>query len=469
MKRLLTTAILLFFLSLCTNSIACPIDLQWDQLIKDKKYNEALIYLDNNEKQIVQNFSQFCFNYFKAETYYKLGQVEKSFAVLKPAIDSNSYSERDKRESLKAVFYAIELAESYFAENKFDESYEVANWATLRGNYPSGDYYEDNIKVEYVARLAELMGDLYVKKGNNNYAKIFYTVFDKSRYSSEITNKIAFTNGELPNYKVLNKTYSQPIIIEKSNNSEQKPISDLESVSNFLDSISIEKIKKETQPQFPTSHFQPNYIADQEDTSSLDGKDAVRSQNGYDDYVDLRFEASILNWGLGKTKEVNPEKALELCNEAIRIFPNLHRAYIDRAQANYKLGNATAAQNDFDKARQLAPFESKWIDKAKAKVEGRIYVDPDRVNTSYEYKAPTDLYNSTNSESQQAELKRQNAQAERTAKCLCCIGIGQQEIKGMYLGSKTYSVTPVNGLGISHNETVAQYGPSTYVSCRCCH
>ena len=104
MKRLLTTAILLFFLSLCTNSIACPIDLQWDQLIKDKKYNEALIYLDNNEKQIVQNFSQFCFNYFKAETYYKLGQVEKSFAVLKPAIDSNSYSERDKRESLKAVF-----------------------------------------------------------------------------------------------------------------------------------------------------------------------------------------------------------------------------------------------------------------------------------------------------------------------------------------------------------------------------
>jgi tetratricopeptide (TPR) repeat protein len=222
-------------------------------------------------------------------------------------------------------------------------------------------------------------------------------------------------------------------------------------------------------PQFATSHLQPNYIADQIDTSSLEGKDAVRSQNGYQAYVDLRFEAMTLTLGLSKTKEVNPEKALALCNEAIRIFPNLHRAYIDRGQANYKLGNKIAAQNDFDRARQLTPEEPKWIDKAIADVEGRVWVDPDRVTKTYEYSAPTVLYNSTNSESQQEELKKQNAQTQRTAKCVCCLGTSQQEIKGMYLGSKTYSVTPVNGLGISHNETVSQYGPSTFVSCRCCH
>ena len=237
-----------------------------------------------------------------------------------------------------------------------------------------------------------------------------------------------------------------------------------------LESSSIENGKTpETKPQFATSHLQPNYIADQIDTSSLEGKDAVRSQNGYQAYVDLRFEAMTLTLGLSKTKEVNPEKALELCNEAIRIFPNLHRAYIDRGQANFKLGNKIAAQNDFDKARQLTPDEPKWIDKAIADVEGRVWVDPDRVTTTYEYSAPTVLYNSANSESQQEELKKQNAQTQRTAKCVCCLGTGQQEIKGMYLGSKTYSVTPVNGLGISHNETVSQYGPSTYVSCRCCH
>ncbi len=123
--------------------------------------------------------------------------------------------------------------------------------------------------------------------------------------------------------------------------------------------------------QFATSHLQPNYIADQIDTSTINGKDAVRSQNGYDEYRDLRFEAMILTFGLGVTKEVNLKKALALSNEAIRIFPNLSRAYIDRALANYKLGNATAAQNDFDKARQLAPFDSSEIDKAQAKIEGR--------------------------------------------------------------------------------------------------
>jgi tetratricopeptide (TPR) repeat protein len=246
-------------------------------------------------------------------------------------------------------------------------------------------------------------------------------------------------------------------------------LNDEKSKNSFLESLSIENIKKEeSKPQFPTSHLQPNYIADQIDTSTLDGKDAVRSQNGYQAYDDLRFEAMILTLGLGKTKEVNPEKALALCNEAIRIFPNLHRAYVDRGQANYKLGNKIMAQNDFDKARQLAPFESKWIDKALADVEGREWVDPDRVTTTYEYSAPVNLYNYNNTEEGQEELKKQKAQAERTAKCICCLGTGVQEIKGRYLGNSTYSVTPVNGLGISHEESVATYGPSTYSPCSCC-
>jgi hypothetical protein len=76
-----------------------------------------------------------------------------------------------------------------------------------------------------------------------------------------------------------------------------------------------------------------------------------------------------------------------------------------------------------------------------------------------------------------AEIKRQNevieaknaqAKAERTAKCICCHGTGQKEVKGMYMGLKTYIVTPINGLGISHEETRATYGDSTYTTCDCC-
>ncbi|MBX9808454.1 MAG: PDZ domain-containing protein, partial [Flavobacteriaceae bacterium] len=65
------------------------------------------------------------------------------------------------------------------------------------------------------------------------------------------------------------------------------------------------------EPQFPTSHLQPNYIADQIDTSTINGNDLVRSQNGYRDYVELRFKAMILTLGLGKTKEVNLERAMD--------------------------------------------------------------------------------------------------------------------------------------------------------------
>ena len=71
-------------------------------------------------------------------------------------------------------------------------------------------------------------------------------------------------------------------------------------------------------------------------------------------------------------------------------------------------------------------------------------------------------------QNEQVDAQNAAAQAERTAKCLCCHGTGKQENKGMYLGEKTYSVTPVNGLGISHEETVSQYGASTYTTCTCC-
>lgn len=310
----------------------------------------------------------------------------------------------------------------------------------------------------------------YSVDGISPVAYIWYKSTDPVlRYSIAIcANKRA--SDWVQSYVVTNK-----IDIPKLGNSSTKTtikpkkqesdIANNDSKNKILESLSIENIKKEeSKPQFPTSHLQPNYIADQIDTSSIDGNDAVRSQNGYQAYVDLRFEAMILTFGLGKTKEVNPEKALALCNEAIRIFPNLHRAYVDRGQANYKLGNKIVAQNDFDKARQLAPFESKWIDKAIADVEGREWVDPDRVTTTYEYSAPVNLYNYNNTVEGQEELKK----LERRSKCTCCHGTGQIKKLGMYMGQVNQTTVSTDGLRTIKNESVPSYGSSTIVECSCC-
>jgi tetratricopeptide (TPR) repeat protein len=252
------------------------------------------------------------------------------------------------------------------------------------------------------------------------------------------------------------KTTSKPV--KKESNIAHQDLKNYVLEPSGIEGIDFEKLK----PQFPTSHLQPNYVADQQDWSTLDEKDIVRRQNGYEKYLELGLEARNVADGYGDPKEVNYEKAFALANEAIRIFPNLSDAYIVRGKIHLKSGNKEAAIDDFEKAKQLAPFTTRGMDKLIATAEGKEYIDPVKVNNSYEYRAPVSLYNSTNSESQN------NTQSNKSAKCICCMGTGQKEIKGMYLGLKTYSVTPLNGLGISHNETVAQYGPSRYVPCDCC-
>ncbi len=260
----------------------------------------------------------------------------------------------------------------------------------------------------------------------------------------------------------ITKTTSKPIQKEAS-------ITDEKSKNSFLESLSIENIKAtEGKPKIKAYYFEPNYVADQSDSSTLDEYDIVRRQNGYHEYLLLGLQAQNVADGYGNPNDVNYEKAFAFTDEAIRMFPNLSDAYIVRGKIYSKMGNLVAAFDDFEKARQLAPFMTKAIDKFKANAEGKEYVDPDKVSNSYQYSAPVSLYNNANSQEHQEELKKQKAQAERTAKCICCLGTGVQEIKGRYLGNSTYSVTPVNGLGISHEESVANYSDSSYVPCSCC-
>ncbi len=71
---------------------------------------------------------------------------------------------------------------------------------------------------------------------------------------------------------------------------------------------------------------------------------------------------------------------------------------------------------------------------------------------------------------QNAEIEAQNAKAksERTAKCTCCHGTGQKEIKGMYMGQESITTVSVNGLQQKSTTSVPVYGASRYVTCDCC-
>ena len=90
-----TSLFVLLFLMFFGNVAACPVDPTWGQFMKTEKYNEALSYLNNNEKEIVHNYSQFCYDYFKAESYYKLGQLEKAYTIMKAAIATNPNSHKE--------------------------------------------------------------------------------------------------------------------------------------------------------------------------------------------------------------------------------------------------------------------------------------------------------------------------------------------------------------------------------------
>jgi len=113
-------------------------------------------------------------------------------------------------------------------------------------------------------------------------------------------------------------------------------------------------------------------------------------------------------------------------------------------------------------------FQIKFVDDHTNQLNYLALAKSNKLASDISYQQYNAEVAAINKKNNEIETRNAAAQIERTSKCICCLGTGQKEIKGMYLGSKTYSVTPVNGLGISHNETVSEYGPSRYVPCDCC-
>jgi hypothetical protein len=113
-------------------------------------------------------------------------------------------------------------------------------------------------------------------------------------------------------------------------------------------------------------------------------------------------------------------------------------------------------------------FQIKFIDDHVNQLNYLALAKSDKLASDISYQQYNAKVAAVNEQNNEIERKNTAAQSERTSKCTCCLGTGKKEIKGMYLGTKTLSVTPVNGLGISHDETVAEYGPSRFVPCSCC-
>lgn len=166
-----------------------------------------------------------------------------------------------------------------------------------------------------------------------------------------------------------------------------------ETKSESLKSLSIEGVKVENaidKPKFATSNLQPNYISDQKDTSSWGNPDELHRQKGLHEYDLLIISGQKLIHGWGETKEVNYNKAIAICTEAVRIFPNLSDAYLTKGQAYSKAGNTTEAQKNFEKAKELAPYKSGFIDRCIAAIEGREYVDLAKIAREKELEAAED-------------------------------------------------------------------------------
>lgn len=196
--------------------------------------------------------------------------------------------------------------------------------------------------------------------------------------------------------------------------------------------------------QFETSYLQPNTIIDQKDTSTFDNPDEIHRQIGYHEYHKLITWAQQLIHGWGETKEINYDKAIAICTEAIRIFPNLSDAYISRGQTNSKAKNTIAAQNDFDKAKTLSPYGSGYIDRCIAAIEGRDYIDP-------KIQQEADIQRAIAAEQEKIKNTTQT-QVITSHKCSSCKGSGTEEyVYNAFQKPLKRACTSCNGKGIIYD------------------
>ena len=257
---------------------------------------------------------------------------------------------------------------------------------------------------------------------------------------------------------------------------------------SYITSKVVDKTKKETFSNYRIVNFNENSILDI-DKSYIDKLNGLTNPSGDVKFIDVNKDYLIFE-GYHKPNESDAyfirsyyyvNKSSNFCEKIINI--NYPKYISNNIVFNSDYSKAAFSQkyklnpNDDNFVNSVCVLDlenltAKLIDDHQYQTEAinnKIIQDKEAKRQSDEKYA--EIHNKNMQVTQRdAEIHAQNAaaQAERTAKCLCCHGTGQKETKGMYLGTKTYSVTPINGLGISHEEVINQYGASTYSPCTCC-
>lgn len=355
--------------------------------------------------------------------------------------DENERKDYHKKEK-EAYFDFYEDATSH-AKKTAKEEYEENSKKNLTDIHASYDSIKSMAHIVFTFshykydRSYNLMYDIDFK--NKTYKKIgesdYKATVNDGCYSfiTSITpNKIETKKGFL-NYRIINFEDNSTIDIDKAYmeklNNLTNPPGDVEFVTANKEYIIFKSNISENNRKKDSYYF-------------------VNKKNNFCEKI-----INIYNERVGDIV-FNSDFSMAACNQKYKLNPNdsnlVNSVYI------LDLENLAVKLLD-DNVYQMEAINNKIIqDKESA----------DRLSAWYvQHYAERDAIESRNAA---IENRNAQAQAERTAKCLCCHGTGQQEVKGMYMGNKTYSVTPVNGLGISHEESVATYGQSTYSPCSCC-
>lgn len=206
-------------LATCQTTQACPEFSPWEKLIKRENYEEATrvarmvfhyIEPDSWEKKDVKIYEEYhkifnrdknylCARFYIAEPYRINGNLRKAVEVF-----SNDYKdEYVGNEGFllhRYLHYCLALGEKELALGNADLALAPLQWAAKVGQLKVGEctgYPNEQSKNAHSYALAELLGDVWLRKEKYEYALKYYELFDTSKYSNQISTKIKTTKSAL--------------------------------------------------------------------------------------------------------------------------------------------------------------------------------------------------------------------------------------------------------------------------------
>jgi len=206
-------------LATCQTTQACPEFSPWEKLIRKENYEEATrvarmvfhyIEPDSWEKKDVKIYEEYhkkfnrdknylCARFYMAEPYRISGNLRKAVEVF-----SNDYKdEYVGNEGFilhRYLHYCLALGEKELALGNLDLAFAPLQWAAKVGQLKVGEctgYPNEQSKNAHSYALAELLGDVWLRKEKYEYALKYYELFDTSKYSNQISTKINTTKSAL--------------------------------------------------------------------------------------------------------------------------------------------------------------------------------------------------------------------------------------------------------------------------------